>query len=116
MSIGLTLKVAYRETCEICDKIAHLTSVAFQKIIDTFEAIGTARAASQLAQMGYYEEAKYLMLESKKKWKVSLVTFIILSAWTLSPDSAGGKRHILPNQLTSLTWKDAKKNYKEKVI
>jgi len=52
MSIGLTLRVAYKETCEICDKIAHLTSVIFQ-----------------LAQMGYYEEAKHLMLEVAKKKK-----------------------------------------------
>ena len=67
MSIGLTLRVAYRETCEICDKIAHLTSVVFEKIIRTFEAVGTARAASQLAQMGYYEEAKALMIKVAKK-------------------------------------------------
>ena len=69
MSIGLTLKVAYKETCEICDKIAHLTSVFFNKIITTFEIIGTSRAASQLAQMGYYEEAKHLMLEVANKKK-----------------------------------------------
>lgn len=67
MSIGLTLRVAYKETCEICDKIAHLTSVIFDKIITTFETLGTARAASQLAQMGYHEEAKYLMMEAAKK-------------------------------------------------
>ena len=67
MSIGLTLRVAYKETCEICDKIANLTSVIFDKIITTFETLGTARAASQLAQMGYHEEAKYLMLEAAKK-------------------------------------------------
>ena len=67
MSIGLTLRVAYKETCEICDKIAHLTSVAFEKVITTFEVMGAARAASQLAQMGYYEEAKHLMLEVTKK-------------------------------------------------
>ena len=67
MSIGLTLRVAYKETCEICDKIAELTSVIFNKIITTFETLGTARAASQLAQMGYHEEAKHLMLEVAKK-------------------------------------------------
>lgn len=67
MSIGLTLRVAYKETCEICDKIAELTAVIFNKIITTFETLGTARAASQLAQMGYHEEAKYLMIEAAKK-------------------------------------------------
>ena len=39
MSIGLTLRVAYKETCEICDKIAELTSVIFDKMITTFEII-----------------------------------------------------------------------------
>jgi len=67
MSIGLVLKHTYQETCEICEKIANLTSVVFNKIITTFEIMGAARAASQLAQMGYYEEAKHLMLEVAKK-------------------------------------------------
>ena len=67
MSIGLVLKHTYQETCEICDAVAKFVSKVFDKMIATFEAIGTARAASQLASMGYYEEAKYLMLESKKK-------------------------------------------------
>ena len=31
-------------------------------MIDVFESIGYARAASQLAQMGKYEEAKALMM------------------------------------------------------
>ena len=67
MSIGLVLKHTYQETCEICEKIANLTSVVFNKIITTFEIMGAARAASQLAQMGYYKEAKHLMLEVAKK-------------------------------------------------
>lgn len=69
MSIGLTLKVAYNETCEICDKIAHLTKVFFQKMVDLGESIGYACAASRLAQMGYHEEAKHCMLERAKKKK-----------------------------------------------
>lgn len=67
MSIGLVLKHTYQETCEVCDKIAHFTSVVFAKLITTFEVMGTSRAASQLAQMGYHEEAKHLMLEVAKK-------------------------------------------------
>lgn len=66
MSIGLTLRVAYKETCEICDKIAHLTSVAFAKLIEVGEAVGYARAASHLASMGYYEEARACMMELGK--------------------------------------------------
>ena len=34
----------------------------WKKITAFFEAVGTARAANQLAQMGYYTEAKNLML------------------------------------------------------
>ena len=33
------------------------------KLIKLFEKVGTARAASQLANMGYHQEAKALMLE-----------------------------------------------------
>ena len=32
------------------------------KLIKLFEKVGTARAASQLANMGYHKEAKALML------------------------------------------------------
>jgi len=38
----------------------------FKKIATWFEVIGTARAASQLANMGYFAEAKRLMLMNKK--------------------------------------------------
>lgn len=34
----------------------------FIKVIETFESMGRARAANQLAQMGMYKEAKELML------------------------------------------------------
>jgi hypothetical protein len=33
-------------------------------MINTFESIGRARAASELARQGYYKEAKALMMES----------------------------------------------------
>lgn len=67
MSIGLVLKHTYEETCEVCDKIAQFVRVVFDKMITTFEVMGASRAASQLAQMGYYDEAKALMLEVAKK-------------------------------------------------
>lgn len=69
MSIGLTLKVAYNETCEVCDKIAQFTKIVFHKIVHTFEIAGASRAASELARQGYMEEAKNLMLEVAKKRK-----------------------------------------------
>jgi hypothetical protein len=47
--------------CTFCDAVAN----TFNNIIGITESIGKARAASALAQMGYYEEAKALMMEQK---------------------------------------------------
>jgi hypothetical protein len=47
--------------CAFCDAVAN----TFNKMIQITESIGKARAANALAQMGYYEEAKYLMTEQK---------------------------------------------------
>ena len=66
MSIGLTLRVAYNETCEVCDKIAQLTKSFLKGMINTFEIMGRSRAAAELHRQGYYEEAKALMLEVKE--------------------------------------------------
>ena len=63
MSIGLVLRHTYEETCEICDKIAHYIKIAGKKWNRFFTRVGYARAASQLAAQGYYEEAKALMTE-----------------------------------------------------
>ena len=63
MSIGLVLKHTYQETCEICDKIAHYLKVVGSKFNIFFTSVGYARAASELARQGYYEEAKALMTE-----------------------------------------------------
>ena len=54
-----TLTATY---CAFCDIVAK----AFKKVIETFEHIGRARAAAQLANMGYYKEAKALMLQGGK--------------------------------------------------
>ena len=63
MSIGLVLRHTYEETCEICEKIAHFFKIVGKKWNKIFTRIGYARAAAQLANQGYYEEAKALMLE-----------------------------------------------------
>jgi|TARA_B100001094_G_scaffold263054_1_gene264487 tRNA G26 N,N-dimethylase Trm1 len=63
MSIGLVLKHTYQETCEICEKVAHLVSKVWDGIVAHAEIVGTARAAAQLSQQGYHKEAKALMLE-----------------------------------------------------
>ena len=38
----------------------------FKKLVAFFESVGTARAASQLANMGMYKEAKALMTQNAK--------------------------------------------------
>jgi len=63
MSIGIVLRHTYEETCEICDKIANFLKIAGKKWNRFFTRVGYARAASQLAAQGYYEEAKALMTE-----------------------------------------------------
>ena len=45
--------------CAFCAKLER----AFDNFIDFFERIGRARAAAELTRLGYYEEAKRLMLE-----------------------------------------------------
>jgi len=63
MSIGLVIRYTYQETCEICDEIAHYLKVVGSKLDKFFTRVGYARAASELARMGKYEEAKTLMVE-----------------------------------------------------
>tara|TARA_B100000900_G_scaffold403041_1_gene409629 strand:+ start:2360 stop:2533 length:174 start_codon:yes stop_codon:yes gene_type:complete len=48
--------------CYFCEAVAE----TFTKCMGITESIGKARAASALAQMGYYKEAKSLMLEETK--------------------------------------------------
>jgi len=48
--------------CTFCEAIVSFGN----KLMSITESIGRARAASALAQMGYYEEAKYLMCREEK--------------------------------------------------
>ena len=66
MSIGLVLRHTYQETCEICEHIAHYCKVVGSELNVIFTRIGYARAASELARMGKYDEAKALMTEKDK--------------------------------------------------
>ena len=63
MSIGLVIRYTYDETCELCEKVALFIKKLPAKFNVFFTRIGYARAASELARQGYYEEAKALMLE-----------------------------------------------------
>ena len=44
--------------CAFCDAVAN----TFKNMIGITESIGKARAASALAQMGYHDEAKNIMM------------------------------------------------------
>jgi len=50
-------------TCKFCDVIRKVLLALFVGIIAFGENAGRARAASELARMGYYDEAKILMLK-----------------------------------------------------
>ena len=66
MSIGLVINYTYKSTCEICEVITNFASKTITNMIHTFEVVGTAKAASQLAAQGYHKEAKALMLHLKE--------------------------------------------------
>lgn len=48
-------------TCNICATIRNALIVAFMGVAAFAESSGRARAASHLATMGYYEEARKIM-------------------------------------------------------
>ena len=48
--------------CAFCAAVAKTAKKFFAKTMAAFEAMGRARAASQLAQMGYHKQAKAVML------------------------------------------------------
>lgn len=51
----------YTYYCKFCEAVAKV----FKKFIGITETIGYARAAAELARMGYQEEAKALMMQIK---------------------------------------------------
>ena len=69
MSVDSVVDYGYKFTCTFCAKV-RVAFVAFLiGTIALFENAGRARAASELARMGLYEEAKSLMLEIKNAKK-----------------------------------------------
>jgi len=49
--------------CYFCDSVVEF----FEKLIDVTATVGTAQAASRLAQQGYYKEAQALMNTLKEE-------------------------------------------------
>lgn len=54
-----TLTATYCAFCAYVEK-------GFKNFIEFFETLGRSRAAAELARMGYYKEAKALMLQGGK--------------------------------------------------
>jgi hypothetical protein len=52
----------YNVTCKVCVAIRNVLVNSFKAMIRAQEAAGRARAAHHLSNMGYYKEAKDVML------------------------------------------------------
>tara|TARA_R100001510_G_scaffold40962_1_gene37314 strand:+ start:127 stop:333 length:207 start_codon:yes stop_codon:yes gene_type:complete len=65
MTIATAIRYTYDETCELCEKVALFIKKIPPEFNKFFTRIGYARAASELARMGKYEEAKALMTEKE---------------------------------------------------
>jgi len=57
----------YNITCKVCDVIRKALMTAFVAVIAFGESAGRARAAAELARMGYMDEAKALILREDEK-------------------------------------------------
>ena len=57
----------YNITCKVCDVIRKALVAFFVGMIAIGENAGRARAASELARQGYYDQAKELMLRKDKE-------------------------------------------------
>lgn len=57
----------YNFTCKFCVAVRNLFVGAIVALIAFGEQAGRSRAASELARMGYYDEAKNLMLGKDTK-------------------------------------------------
>ena len=61
MTVATITNTTWNYTCKICSVIRKVMAVAFIGLIAFGETAGRARAASELARMGMYKEAKALM-------------------------------------------------------
>ena len=69
MSFSVALNNSYEFTCELCTKLRSILLAGLVAVVAFTEAAGRARAANSLAQMGYHEEAKALMLGKEINYK-----------------------------------------------
>ena len=61
-----TTHTLYAYTCSICESIASFVTKSYHVCSGIVTSMGYARAAAELARQGYFEEAKYLIIERKK--------------------------------------------------
>ena len=61
-----TTHTLYAYTCSICEAIATFVTKSYHVCSDIVTSLGYARAAAELARQGYFEEAKYLIIERNK--------------------------------------------------
>jgi|TARA_R110000744_G_scaffold300680_1_gene409819 hypothetical protein len=62
----MTSAAIYRTTCVICELITNKFNTILKSMVRSFEIAGYAKAASELARMGYHAESKALMLSLAK--------------------------------------------------
>ena len=66
MTVATMTNTTWNYTCKICSMIRNALAVAFVALIAFGESAGRARAAAELSRQGYPDEAKALMLETRK--------------------------------------------------
>lgn len=64
---AITHSKFYTFTCKFCVAVRNVFAGMLVAIIAFGEQAGRSRAASELARMGYYDEAKNLMLNKDTK-------------------------------------------------
>lgn len=69
MSVEGILNYGYKFSCQFCVAVRVAIITMLVGSITMFENAGRARAASELARMGRYDEAKALMMEIKNAKK-----------------------------------------------
>ena len=67
MTVATITNTSWNFTCKACTVIRNAIVLVLLGMVSFAESTGRARAASELAQRGMYEEAKYLMMYKKEK-------------------------------------------------
>ena len=63
----MTSTALYLTTCKVCEVLTQVMLTTLMLIWAFGESAGRARAASELARLGYHKESKVLMLQGKIK-------------------------------------------------